>query len=319
MVEAAGIVFIGPSAENMRVFSLKHEARAFAGAEGVPMLPASPVITDRAAAADVVAAAGVAYPVIVKCTGGGGGIGMTVCRDAGSLSDAVDASGRAGAHFSDSRVFVEHYVDAAHHVEVQVFGDGAGHVVALGERECSVQRRHQKVVEETPCMVIAPATRAAMIAAAVKLASAAKYRSAGTVEFVYDEETAEFYFLEVNTRLQVEHGITELVAGVDLVEWMVRLAAGDEHFVDETLAHYVHNPRGHAIEARRRRRALRGVSHTRCAGARVRREPVPRGRNFCACAWPCGRREAALRCAGACRHVAVSRRPCDCTLRQPPR
>jgi urea carboxylase len=185
--------------------------------------------------------------VILKATAGGGGIGMRVCEDEAGLSEAFAAVARlAGANFSDGGVFLERYVRRARHIEVQVFGDGQGRVVALGERDCSLQRRNQKVVEETPAPHLPPVTRAALINAATALATAVNYRSAGTVEFLYDAERDDFFFLEVNTRLQVEHGVTEQVTGVDLVEWMVRGAAGDFAFLDEPRP----EPRGASIQAR---------------------------------------------------------------------
>jgi urea carboxylase len=185
--------------------------------------------------------------VILKATAGGGGIGMRVCETAEAVAEAFAAVQRlATGNFSDGGVFLERYVRQARHVEVQVFGDGAGKVVALGERDCSLQRRNQKVVEETPAPGLPAATRAALLDAAVRLASAANYRSAGTVEFLYDAERDDFFFLEVNTRLQVEHGVTEQVTGVDLVEWMVRGAAGDFAFLDVPPP----EPKGASIQVR---------------------------------------------------------------------
>ena len=151
-----------------------------------------------------------------------------------------------GSHFGDDRVFVEKAILRARHVEVQIFGDGTGHVLALGERDCSLQRRNQKVVEETPAPGLSAATREALAAAAVRLGRAVSYRSAGTVEFVLDADTQDFWFLEVNTRLQVEHGVTELVTGIDLVEWMLRVAAGEP----DVLPAEPPAPRGAAIEVR---------------------------------------------------------------------
>src|SRR5690606_27533308 len=175
----------------------------------------------------------IGFPVMLKATAGGGGIGMRVCESEAAIGDAFAAVERlAAGNFSDSGVFLERFVAQARHIEVQVFGDGQGRVVALGERDCSLQRRNQKVVEETPAPHLPEATRSALIDAAVALTSAAHYRSAGTVEFLYDAARDDFYFLEVNTRLQVEHGVTEQVTGVDLVEWMVRGAAGDFGFLD---------------------------------------------------------------------------------------
>ena len=243
--EAAGIAFIGPTVDNIRAFGLKHTARDLAQAHGVPLAPGSGLLRDAAAAEE--AAARIGYPVILKATAGGGGIGMKVCTDASELGEAFAMVARLGAgNFGDAGVFLERYVARARHIEVQVFGDGAGHVVALGERDCSLQRRNQKVVEETPAPLLPPATRAALIEAAVRLTAGANYRSAGTVEFLYDADRDDFFFLEVNTRLQVEHGVTEQVTGVDLVEWMIRGAAGDFAFLDG----FVAQPRGHSIQVR---------------------------------------------------------------------
>lgn len=242
---AAGIVFIGPRPDTIRAFGLKHTARELAMAEGVPLAPGSGLLRDvHSAAAE---AARIGYPVMLKATAGGGGIGMTVCETADALEAAFAGVARlAGGNFGNAGVFCERYIAAARHIEVQVFGDGTGRVVALGERDCSLQRRNQKVVEETPAPNLPAATRAALIDAALRLARAARYASAGTVEFLYDTARDEFCFLEVNTRLQVEHGVTEQVTGVDLVEWMVRGAAGDYAFLDD----FVARPQGHAIQVR---------------------------------------------------------------------
>ncbi|MGR4865887.1 urea carboxylase [Caulobacter sp. LARHSG274] len=243
--EAAGIAFIGPTPDNIRAFGLKHTARDLAQAHGVPLAPGTDLLVDPAAA--LKAAERIGFPVILKATAGGGGIGMRVCETAEAVSEAFAAVQRlATGNFSDGGVFLERYVRQARHVEVQVFGDGAGKVLALGERDCSLQRRNQKVVEETPAPGLPAATRAALLEAAVRLASAAGYRSAGTVEFLYDAERDDFFFLEVNTRLQVEHGVTEQVTGVDLVEWMVRGAAGDFAFLDAPAP----EPKGAAIQVR---------------------------------------------------------------------
>ncbi|MBA3053541.1 MAG: urea carboxylase [Sphingomonadales bacterium] len=241
----AGIVFIGPTADNITAFGLKHSARELAEAHGVALAPGTGLLTDSAAA--VAAAEGIGYPVILKATAGGGGIGMKICRSSAELAEAFASVVRLGAgNFGNGGVFLEAYVETARHIEVQVFGDGQGHVVALGERDCSLQRRNQKVVEETPAPLLPAATRAAMIEAAVRLTAGAHYLSAGTVEFLYDPARDDFYFLEVNTRLQVEHGVTEQVTGVDLVEWMVRGAAGDFAFLDAFAA----NPQGASIQVR---------------------------------------------------------------------
>ncbi|TDL93772.1 urea carboxylase [Stutzerimonas stutzeri ATCC 17588 = LMG 11199] len=245
--EAAGIAFVGPTPEQLRVFGLKHTARALAKQHGVPMLEGTELLEDVKAALN--AAEQVGYPVMLKSTAGGGGIGMRVCRSATELAEAFDAVKRLGQNnFSDSGVFIEKYIERARHLEVQVFGDGAGEVIALGVRDCSVQRRNQKVLEETPAPNLPTGMAEALCEAAITLAKAVSYRSAGTVEFVYDAEAQRFYFLEVNTRLQVEHGVTEQVWGVDLVRWMIELAAGDLPPLAELVKGL--KPSGHAIQAR---------------------------------------------------------------------
>ncbi|RZL09521.1 MAG: urea carboxylase [Rubrivivax sp.] len=224
--EQAGVAFIGPTPEQMRAFGLKHTARALAQQHGVPLLPGSDLLSGAADAR--VQALRIGYPVMLKSTAGGGGIGMRLVRDEAELDAAYEAVERlASANFKDAGLFLEKFVEHARHIEVQLFGDGHGEVIALGERDCSAQRRNQKVIEETPAPGLAPQTRAALLEAAVRLGQAVNYRSAGTVEYVLDADTGAFYFLEVNTRLQVEHGVTEQVTGVDLVEWMVKLARGD--------------------------------------------------------------------------------------------
>jgi urea carboxylase len=242
---AAGIVFIGPTPDNIRAFGLKHSARAFAEAEGVPLAPGTGLLADADAAIE--AAARIGYPVMLKATAGGGGIGMRVCADPATVREGYAAVARLGAgNFGDAGLFVERFVPRARHVEVQIFGDGTGRVVALGERDCSLQRRNQKVIEEAPAPNLPEHVRVALTDAAVRLGAAARYRSAGTVEFLYDAERQDWFFLEVNTRLQVEHGVTEQVTGIDLVEWMVRGAAGDYGFLDAP----VPRPRGWSIQAR---------------------------------------------------------------------
>jgi urea carboxylase len=243
--EAAGIAFIGPTPVQIRDFGLKHRARALARQQGLPLLPGSELLATLSEA--LVQAASVGYPVMLKSTAGGGGIGMQLCRDATQLAAAyVSVQRLARSHFSDGGLFVEKYIEYARHIEVQLFGDGAGTVIALGERDCSMQRRNQKVIEETPAPGLAPTIRNALSDSAVRLGRAVGYKSAGTVEYIYDIATAQFYFLEVNTRLQVEHGVTEEVTGVDLVEWMIRVAAAEP----PDLASYRHAPDGHAIQVR---------------------------------------------------------------------
>ncbi|MGA2023275.1 MAG: urea carboxylase [Steroidobacteraceae bacterium] len=251
--ERSGIAFVGPTPAQIRDFGLKHTARALAAANALPLLPGSGLLADLEQA--LAEAARIGYPVMLKSTAGGGGIGMRQCADETQLRSAFESVRRvAGSHFSDSGVFLEKYIARARHIEVQLFGDGRGQVIALGERDCSTQRRNQKIIEETPAPGLHASLRTQLCAAAVRLGEAVAYRSAGTVEFIVDADRAAdpgdastaFYFLEVNTRLQVEHGITEAVTGIDLVEWMLRLAAKD----GPALHDYRHAPQGAAIEAR---------------------------------------------------------------------
>ena len=241
---AAGIAFIGPSSDQMRAFGLKHTARELAEHNQVPLLPGSGLLLDAGHAQTE--AARIGYPVMLKSTAGGGGIGMRLIWRADELLEAFESVERlARANFKEAGIFLEKYVEHARHIEVQIFGDGRGHVVALGERDCSVQRRNQKVIEETPAPGLTDTQRSSLLATAVRLGEAVGYRSAGTVEFVYDTQSGAFYFLEVNTRLQVEHGITEEVTGVDLVEWMIKTAAGA---LD--LAGFTAEPKGAAMQVR---------------------------------------------------------------------
>ncbi|MFE4700187.1 5-oxoprolinase/urea amidolyase family protein [Streptomyces sp. NPDC056738] len=242
--EDAGIVFVGPTPEQLELFGAKHTARAAAEAAGVPLAPGTGLLPGLPEALE--AAARIGYPVMLKATGGGGGIGMSACRSAGELSEAWDRVQRvAAASFSSAGVFLERLVEHARHVEVQVFGDGRGRVVTFGDRDCSLQRRNQKVLEEAPAPGLPAPVRDRLASAARELCASVGYRSAGTVEFVYDAAREEAYFLEVNTRLQVEHPVTEEIYGVDLVAWMLRLARGESDVVREPGA-----PRGHAVEAR---------------------------------------------------------------------
>ncbi len=223
MCEEAGVKWLGPTPEQIIAFGLKHEARRLAGEAGVPLVPGSGLLEDVEAA--IQAAATLGYPVMLKSTAGGGGIGMKVCQDEAELRREFETVVRLSERsFGSGSVFLERFIERGRHVEVQIFGDGKGRVLALGERDCSVQRRNQKVFEETPAPDLSDETRSALHAAAVKLGESVSYRSAGTVEFIYDADRGDFFFLEVNTRLQVEHGVTELVTGIDLVEWMARLA-----------------------------------------------------------------------------------------------
>ncbi|NQX94885.1 MAG: ATP-grasp domain-containing protein, partial [Erythrobacter sp.] len=242
---ANGISFIGPSPENIRTFGLKHSARALAEANGVPLAPGTDLLTDADEAA--AAANEIGYPIMLKATAGGGGIGMRVCENEADVRDGFETVARLGkGNFGDAGVFLERFVAEARHIEVQVFGDGEGRVMPLGERDCSLQRRNQKVVEEAPAPTLSDEVRAGLISAAMRLAEGAKYKSAGTVEFLFDAKSQEYYFLEMNTRLQVEHGVTEEVMGIDLVEWMIRGACGDFAMLDGDAP----TPKGHAVQVR---------------------------------------------------------------------
>ncbi len=224
--EAAGVVFIGPTPEQIRSFGLKHRARELALQAGVPLTPGTGLLSGVEEA--LRAAEKLGYPVMLKSTAGGGGIGLTRCAGPDELAQSYESVERLGQQFfRDSGLFLEKYIDKARHIEVQIFGDGHGRVVALGERDCSIQRRNQKVIEETPAPHLSDVKRAELLEAAVKLGRMVNYRSAGTVEFIFDVSNSSFYFLEVNTRLQVEHPVTEMVTGLDLVECMVRVAAGE--------------------------------------------------------------------------------------------
>ncbi len=243
-VEDAGLVFIGPPASAIQAMGDKTEARRRMIAAGVPVVPgtAEPLV-DVAAA--VTAAGSFGYPVLLKAAAGGGGKGMRVVRSAAEMEGAFEGAQReARQAFGDDSVYIEKYLERPRHIEIQVLADAHGKVLHLGERECSVQRRHQKMIEEAPSPVVDPELRARMGAAAVAAAAAVGYRNAGTIEFLYD--AGEFYFLEMNTRIQVEHPVTELAFGVDLVQWQLRIAAGEPlAFEQEALV-----PRGHAIECR---------------------------------------------------------------------
>ncbi|ENW19873.1 urea carboxylase [Acinetobacter haemolyticus] len=244
LCESQGIAFIGPNSAQMRAFGLKHTARELAIEANVPLLPGSQLLANEAEA--LVEAERIGYPVMLKSTAGGGGIGMRLVWNAEELKDAfATVSYLAQANFKDAGLYLEKFVQNARHIEVQIFGDGQGQVLALGERDCSVQRRNQKVIEETPAPHLNDQQRSYIQTVAIQLMQSVNYRSAGTVEFVMDTDTQDFYFLEVNTRLQVEHGVTEQVYGVDLVEWMVTLASGDWTAPTQSLKSV-----GHSIQVR---------------------------------------------------------------------
>ncbi|MFK4759877.1 urea carboxylase [Microbacterium sp. ZW T5_45] len=245
----AGVAWVGPTPEQLDAFGLKHTARSLAEAAGVPLLPGTGVLSSRDEA--VAAADRIGYPVMLKATGGGGGIGMSVCMDADAVAAAFDTVTRqAAVSFGSAGVFLEKFVRPARHVEVQLFGDGEGRVAVLGDRDCSLQRRNQKVVEEAPAPRLPDAVRETLHSTAAALAAGIRYRSAGTAEFVYDPVAERAYFLEVNARLQVEHPVTEAVFGIDLVGLMLDLAAGGPSALPSSLFDAHPAPSGHAIEAR---------------------------------------------------------------------
>ncbi|MDQ6738532.1 MAG: acetyl-CoA carboxylase biotin carboxylase subunit [Gemmatimonadota bacterium] len=244
-VRDAGLIFIGPPAEAIAAMGSKTAARTLAVANDVPVVPGTiDAIADAARAADIAAEFG--YPVLLKAAAGGGGKGMRVVREPSEIASSFFAARREAKNaFGDDAIYLEKYIEGPRHVEIQIIADMHGNVVSLGERECSVQRRHQKMIEEAPSVAVNPALRAEMGATAVRAARAAGYVNAGTCEFLLDRD-GKFYFLEMNTRLQVEHPVTELVTGVDLVQWQLRVASGEPlGFTQADIT-----PRGWAMECR---------------------------------------------------------------------
>jgi len=243
--EKAGIVFIGPTSGQILSMGNKLQARALAKLAQVPMLSGSDKVRDADHALDL--AEKIGYPVMLKAAAGGGGKGMKIVRSGNQMQSLFgSASAESRSAFGDDTLYLEKYISNARHVEVQVLGDHHGHLIHLGERDCSLQRRHQKVVEESPAPVLAQSVRTQIRDAALKLAKAIEYRNAGTVEFILDGNTSQFYFLEMNTRIQVEHPVSETVSGIDLVEEQIRIASGQAlRFSQEEVV-----LRGHAIECR---------------------------------------------------------------------
>ena len=244
-VTSANLIFIGPSADSIRLMGDKEESKIRMKEAGVPTVPG---VEGIETGEDFEKAANeIGYPVLVKASAGGGGKGMRIVNAENELRDAIDSARREALNaFGDERLLIEKYVSNAHHLEFQVFGDQRGNLVHLFERECSVQRRHQKIIEETPSPLLTPELRAEMGKAAVAAAKAVNYSNAGTIEFIVDPDTLKFYFLEMNTRLQVEHPVTELVTGIDLVHWQIRIANGERFPFEQS--HFTQ--RGHAIECR---------------------------------------------------------------------
>ena len=245
LCESEGLVFVGPRPETIESLGDKLSARAIASAAGVQTVPGTDCIETLAAAQH--AAASLGYPVVMKASAGGGGRGMFRANTAKDLADSFErASREAEAAFGDRRLYMERFVERARHVEVQIVGDGAGHVVHFGERDCSVQRRYQKLMEEAPATAVSAAIRGRLHEAAVNLTAGAKYRNAGTVEFLYDVDREDFYFIEVNSRIQVEHPVSEAVTGVDLIACQLRVAAGEGIGIAQRDVRSA----GHAIEVR---------------------------------------------------------------------
>jgi acetyl/propionyl-CoA carboxylase alpha subunit len=244
-IEEAGLIFVGPASEQIRLMGDKLEARRVAERMEVPVLPAAGPLDGAEAVAQ--AAEQLGFPLVVKPVAGGGGIGTTIVADSAALARAHSLASRLGHQaFGDAAVYVERCLPDARHVEIQIVADHHGASVALGERECSLQRRYQKLVEESPSIAVDDSLRCEMAAAALRIVKAIGYRNAGTVEFLLDAENRRFYFLEVNTRIQVEHPVTEMVTGVDLVREQLRIAAGLPLSVGEAEVQL----RGHAIECR---------------------------------------------------------------------
>ncbi len=244
IVETHGITWIGPKPEHIRTMGDKIAAKRTAGALGLPLVPGSDgAISDLAEAKAIAEAAG--YPVIIKAASGGGGRGMKVCTGPHELETLMQQAGsEAKAAFGDATVYLEKYLGNPRHIEFQIFGDGNGKAIHLGERDCSLQRRHQKVLEEAPSPVISPEVRAHMGGLVAKAMANMAYRGAGTIEFLW--ENGEFYFIEMNTRLQVEHPVTEAITGVDLVREQIRIADGKPLSVAQEDIEF----KGHAIECR---------------------------------------------------------------------
>ena len=241
-----GIVFIGPHPDAIKKMGIKIEAKRLMQSYGVPTVPGyDGPLDDLNAFLDK--AKEIGYPVIIKAASGGGGKGMRVIKNPEDLIPSIESASReAKSAFGSSIVFIEKYITSPRHIEIQVMGDNFGNVVHLFERECSIQRRYQKIIEETPSPALTPELRQAMGEAAVKAAKAVKYNSAGTVEFIFDDKTKQYYFLEMNTRLQVEHPITEAVVGIDIPQWMIKIADGKPLTIQQEELHQ----RGHAIECR---------------------------------------------------------------------
>ena len=247
-VENADLIWVGPAPETIEAMGDKERARQIALEAEIPVLPGSRRFCDQALEGLADAASAVGFPLLVKAAGGGGGIGMRRVDEPSDLEGVAEATqAMAARSFGDATIYLERFVPRARHIEVQIFGMGDGRAIHLNERDCSIQRRFQKIIEESPAPGLAQSTRAGMTEAAVRLATQQHYRGAGTVEFILNAESQEFYFLEMNTRIQVEHAVTEMVTGEDLVAMQLKLAGGDD--LKELSQEQIH-PEGHAIECR---------------------------------------------------------------------
>ncbi len=245
LCEDNAIIFVGPSADSIRKVGDKLIARTMAAAAGVPIVPGSERVEDAEHAAAT--AANIGYPVMLKAAAGGGGRGVFVALNPAEIHTSFErASAEARAAFGDGSLYMERYIGNARHIEVQVLGDSHGNAIHLGERDCSIQRRYQKVIEEGPATILTPALRMRLHHAALSLVKHLNYRNAGTVEFLYDADRQEFFFIEMNARVQVEHPVSELITGVDIVQEQLRIAAGDALSVGQDSIKVT----GHAIECR---------------------------------------------------------------------
>jgi acetyl-CoA carboxylase biotin carboxylase subunit len=240
-----GLIFIGPRADTIKQMGDKLLARKLAKDLGIPVIPGSELVRDFKEA--IVAAESVGYPVLLKSAAGGGGRGMKIVKQSNDLSTVFDeASAEAREAFGDDRLYVEHYIFNARHIEIQILGDCHGNIVHLGERDCSLQRRHQKIVEEAPSQVVSTELREEICRAALAIAQHIQYENAGTIEFLLDQDDGRFYFLEMNTRIQVEHPVTEMITGVDLVKEQIQIASGQPLSISQAEVQLI----GHAIECR---------------------------------------------------------------------
>jgi len=264
------LVFIGPRPENIRKMGDKLEARRIVSALGIPVIPGSELVKEKEAAAS--AAKGIGFPLLLKAAAGGGGKGMKIVRRAEDLNERFDeASAEALSAFGDGRIYMEHFIPNARHIEIQILADKYGKIIHLFERDCSLQRRYQKVIEEAPSPAVSDELRERIGNAATRIAGHIRYENAGTIETILDQDTGEFYFLEMNTRIQVEHPVTEIVTGVDLVKEQIRIAGGEPLRLSQDDVRM----KGHAVECRIN--AESAVNHFRPNPGKILRWVPPSG------------------------------------------